>query len=219
MRAIIHSCDKRLWYVNEFLVPALKEQGITPTIHNDDAHEGCLWSYINSFRKLTPDDGGTWHIEDDVYPCRDFAEIAKAHEHGIVHGFYHRSSADEKHVSGWVPIKDAGYSFPCFLLPNKYAAEFVKWFLDDARHRDIYKHWVEDNKHIDSFMLNFLLEKHPDEKVYNLSPSIVEHVDEYIGGSVVNHWRDGWWKAEDFKDEEVIEELKVKLAKRNASLF
>lgn len=63
-------------------------------------------------------------------------------------------------------------------------------------------------------MLDFLKERHADEAVFNLSPSIVEHVDEYIGGSMVNHWRDGWWKADEFKDTDLIEELKVKLAGR-----
>lgn len=213
MNVVIHSCDRRTWYVHDFLVPALRDQGIVPEIHNDDHHEGCLRSYIRSFLKMPDDDEGTWHLEDDVYPSRDFGEMVRTHDHGIVHGFFHRYG-DEKHAPGWVPMHEAGYSFPCFRLPNRYAVEFADWFLNDARHRDTYKRWVEDNKHIDSFMLCFLRECHADETVFNLSPSIVEHVDEYIGGSVVNHWRDGWWKAEDFKDTDLIEELKVKIAGR-----
>lgn len=162
---------------------------------------------------MPDDDEGTWHIEDDVYPCRDFGEIARTNDHGIVHGFYHRYG-DEKHGDGWVPMSEAGYSFPCFRLPNRYALEFAEWFLEDARYRESYKRWVEDNKHTDTFMLDFLKERHADEAVFNLSPSIVEHVDEYIGGSMVNHWRDGWWKADEFKDTDLIEELKVKIAGR-----
>ena len=42
-KRIIHSCDKRLWYVCEFLVPVLRTQGIEPEIHNDyEHHRGNL---------------------------------------------------------------------------------------------------------------------------------------------------------------------------------
>jgi hypothetical protein len=162
---------------------------------------------------MSNDEEGTWHLEDDVFPCRDFAKTAMEHDDGIVHGFYHRYG-DEKHDPGWVPMCKAGYSFPCFRLPNRYAVEFVDWFLNDAMHRDAYKRWVDGGKHIDSFMLAFLKERHADEKVLNLSPSIVEHVDEYIGGSTVNQWRKRWWKAEEFTDADIIEDLKIKLASR-----
>lgn len=213
MKVIIHSCDKRLWYVRGYLAPALRAQGVEPSIHNDDYHQGCLWSYIDSFRGLPADDGGAWHIEDDVYPCRDFVKTARAHDEGIVNGF-HCAATDEYFAPGWVSVLKAGYSFPCFRLPNRYAVEFAEWFAQDAAHREQYREWVQDNKHIDSFMLDFLWEQHPEEKVFNLKPSIVEHVDEYIGGSMVNKWRDGWLKAEFFDDPDIIEELKDELAHR-----
>ena len=44
MRVIIHSCDKRLWYVNKILVPTLREQGIEPEIHNDDEHRSDFYA-------------------------------------------------------------------------------------------------------------------------------------------------------------------------------
>ena len=213
MKIIIHSCDKRMWYVKEFLAPALRAQGVEPTIHNDDDHRGCLWSYINSFKSMPADEQGTWHLEDDVFPCRDFVTIARAHDDGIVHGFYHNFD-NEYFASGWVSVMKAGYSFPCFRMPNRLVVEFAEWFLMDAMHRPQYRDWVQDNKHIDSFMLDFLREQHPEEKVYNLKPSIVEHVDDLIGGSVVNKWRDEDCHAEFFDDPDMISELKVKLASR-----
>ena len=213
MKVIIHSCDKRLWYVREFLAPALRAQGIEPSIHNDDYHEGNLRAYINSFRGLDASDDGTWHLEDDVFPCRDFVTIARKHDNGIVHGFYHRyGHADIS--PGWVTVMVPGWSFPCIRIPNRLAVEFAEWFLDDAQHRDIYKEWVTNGKHIDSFWDNFLKEVHPEEKYFNLKPSIVEHVDELIGGSIVNKFRDGPCRAEYFDDPEVIEDLKIKLAHR-----
>ena len=213
MRVIIHSCDARLWYVREYLLPALRDQGLRVSIHNDDNNRGNLWSYIDSFRGMRGDDDGTWHIEDDVFPCRYFAKIAAEHDNGIVFGFYHRFG-NEDFVPGWIPVSAAGYSFPCFRMPNRLVAEFAEWFLSVAQHRDMYREWIADNKHVDSFMLNFLRECHPEERVYNLKPSIVEHVDDLIGGSIVNKWREGSAKAEYFDDPESIESLRVKLASR-----
>lgn len=212
MRVIIHSCDSRLWYVREFLAPALRDQGLRVSVHNDDNHRGNLWSYIDSFRGLRGDDNGTWHVEDDVFPCRDFAKIAHEHNHGIVYGFHHEYG--ERVDPGWVPVNKAGYSFPCMRIPNRLAAEFADWFMIEAQHRDEFQFWIKENKYIDSFWDNFLRERHPEERIFILDPSIVEHVDEFIGGSVCNEWRDGWCKAKHFRDSDVIESLKVKLASR-----
>ena len=71
-----------------------------------------------------------------------------------------------------------------------------------------------EGRHIDSFMLNFLRERHPGERVFNLKPSIVEHIDDLIGGSVINQNRGEKCRAEYFGDNESIEELRVKLASR-----
>ncbi len=219
MKIVIHTCDPRLWYVRDFLVPALREQGLNPSIHNDDDHKGCLWAYMDSFRGLKRTDEGTWHLQDDVYPCRDFAKVAAEHDDGIVYGFYHRHVADKDFVAGWVPVQKATYSFPCIRIPDRLAVEFAEWFLSDAQYRDCYKRWVKEKKFVDAFWKVFILEKYGNEKVFNLSPSIVEHVDEYMGGSTINFWRDGWCHAEEFNDTEAIEELKVKLAAYKKPLF
>lgn len=213
MKIIIHTCDRRLWYVCEFLVPALRAQGIEPEIHNDNEHRGNLWAYIDSFRSLSAGTQGTWHLEDDVFPCRDFARIAKLYDDGIVHGFFHRFGK-EQFEPGWVPVEKAGYSFPCFRMPDRLAVEFAEWFVSDAQCREENRRWVVEGRHIDSFMLNFLRERHPGERVFNLKPSIVEHIDDLIGGSVINQNRGEKCRAEYFGDNESIEELRVKLASR-----
>ena len=219
MKVIIHSCDKRLWYVNEFLIPALHDQGIDPIVHNDDEHKGCLWSYMRSFQRLKRTTEGTWHLQDDVMICRDFARIAQAHDSGIVYGFFHRHVNEADITEGYVPVMKAGYSFPCLRIPDALAVEFTEWFLIDAQYRDQYQRWVEEKKFADAFWMNFLREQHPELMVYNLKPSIVEHIDEYIGGSTINFWRDGWCHATYFDDAESIEQLKVKLAGRKDPLF
>ena len=214
MKIIIHSCDKRLWFVRDYLVPALRDQGLEPIIHNDDEHKGCLWAYMDSFRGLDRNADGTWHLQDDVYPCRTFAEVAKAHDYGIVYGFFHQHVNEDPLQPGAVSVMKAGYSFPCLRIPDALAVEFAEWFLTDAQYRDMYRRWVEEKKFVDAFWMNFLREKHREMFVYNLKPSIVEHVDEYMGGSTINFWRDGWCHASHFDDTQTIEELKVKLADR-----
>ena len=214
MKYIIHSCDKRLWYVKGFLVPALKEQGIEPIIHNDDDHLGCLKSYIKSFRSLKRTDEGTWHLQDDVMICRDFAKITKEHDDGIVYGFFHRHPKENDLRAGKVPVTEATYSFPCLRIPDKIAVEFTDWFLGDAQYRENYQRWVEAKKYCDAFWKDFLVEKYPEDYVYNLKPSIVEHCDEWMGGSTINKWRESWCHADYWDDHQTIEDLKVKLASR-----
>ena len=220
MRVIIHSCDKRLWFVRDFLAPELKRQGLDVSIHNDDDHRGCLWSYVSSFRGLKRDsDGGAWHLQDDVYPCRDFAEIAAEHDAGVVYGFFHRHAADQKMIPGPVSVMRATYSFPCIRIPDRMAVEFAEWILADAQYRDKYQPWIAEKKYVDAFWRDFLREKYTDSTVYNLMPSIVEHVDQWMGGSTINFWREGWCHAEYFDDHETIEDLKVKLAAYKKPLF
>jgi hypothetical protein len=219
MRVIIHSCDKRLWYVRQILVPALQEQGLSPIVHNDDAHAGCLMAYMDSFRSLDRESGGTWHLQDDVYPCRDFAKIAQEHDEGIVYGFWFRHFEEKDLQPGYVSVREARYSFPCLRIPDSLTVEFTDWFLCDAQFREMYRRWVKEKKFVDSFWMNFLRERHPELYVYNLKPSIVDHVDEWLGGSVINFWRDGWSHATYFDDDEAIAQLKVKLAGLNGPLF
>lgn len=214
MRVVIHSCDKRRWYVEEFLIPSLTDQGIIPSVVNDDDHKGCLWTYMHSFYKTKPTDDGTWHLQDDVMISKDFAKVAREHDEGIVYGFFHRHQNERELEEGLLSVMDAGYSFPCMRMPDKYAFEFAEWFLADAQFREKYQRWVEEKKYADAFWRDFLREKHPDEYVYMLKPSIVEHIDVLMGGSMINYWRDGWCRADFFDDQEAVEELRVKLASR-----
>lgn len=217
MKYMIHSCDPRLWYVKEYMIPAMLAQGINESeiiIKNDDEHRGCLWAYIDSFWRLKGD-GGTWHLQDDVAISRDFAEKTRAHDDGIVYGFFHRHVQENDMIPGKAPAKRCGYSFPCLRIPDPMAREFAEWFLSEAQYRDKYRRWVEADKYVDSFWMIFLNEKYPDEPIFNMKPSIVEHVDLLIGGSTVNKWRDGPCRATYWEDNKTIEELERQLAHRN----
>lgn len=219
MKVTIHSCDKRRWYVDEFLIPSLTDQGIIPNVVNDDEHKGCLMAYVSSFWKIKPTDDGTWHLQDDVMISKDFAKVAREHDEGIVYGFFHRHASERDFKPGRVSVMEAGYSFPCVRIPDRLASEFAEWFLSDAQFRDKYQRYIEEKKYADVFWRDFLREKYPDEYVLCLKPSIVEHVDEYIGGSTINYWRDGWCHAEYFDDTESLEKLRVKLTERKTPSF
>lgn len=55
MRVCIHAYPKRMWYVEEFLVPMLKEQGAEVEVWNDTAGRGNLLSCVESFAARTGD--------------------------------------------------------------------------------------------------------------------------------------------------------------------
>lgn len=216
MKIMIHACPDRMWYVTGFLVPSIIEQGIPPddiTIWNDTARNGNLVSCIESFRSCAGKPGGTWHLQDDVMICHDFAKRAKKNsgDH-IVCGFCYSGYEDGIPIHGYVyPVLMWRSSFPCIYIPNEIAAEFVEWFQNDARARPIFGAWVKSGKMDDNFFHAFCVERHPNDKVLNSAPHLVEHVDYIIGGSVINTWRPhiarGYW----FEDDYLIKELCSKL--------
>ena len=211
---MIHACPSRMWYVEDYLVRSMILQGIPPddiTIWNDEDQQGCLMSCMNAFASCEGD-GATWHLQDDVLICHDFADRTAKYTEGVVCGFCHaRFEPFSQPQPGEVHPVYAFKSFPCILIPNSYARECAEWFFTDARYRDNYQHWVNSGKHDDGFWEDFIVERHGKEKVLNLTPSLVEHVDWLIGGSVVNKWRGYICRASFFEDEYLVKELETKL--------
>ena len=69
MKYMIHACPQRMWYVEEFLVPSMRDQDIRPDeieIRCDTEGKGNLLSCMESFRDCGERPGGTWHLQDDV---------------------------------------------------------------------------------------------------------------------------------------------------------
>ena len=218
MKYVIHACNKRMWYVEEFLYPSLIKRGIPKEnieINEDTTLAGCLFSTLESFRKNSKYKGGTWYIQDDVAICHDFYKLTKEHDEGVVCGFWHHHYEEGDLNPGKTPVMKMGYSFPCIRIPNDIAGEFVQWFYEDAYFREEYKSWIEQKKHVDSFFRDFMHERYKEDYVYNLKPSIVEHVDWLIGGSTINKWRPWICRATYWKDKDIIEELQAKLEQRD----
>lgn len=215
---MIHTCLEREWYVNDYLIPSMMEQGIKRDnieIWLDDSDMGNLISCMKCFEQCGARGSGRWHLQDDVCISSDFREKTEQNDSGVVCGFMHREwQVLTPHV-GVVPAVFLWNSFQCIRIPDDIAGECAEWFFMDAAFRDKYQDWVKDNKYDDSFWHDFWLENHIDDTVNNLAPSIVDHVDFLLGGSVINKQRKGTARATLWEDDESVERLKEKLARRN----
>lgn len=212
MRYMIHACPPRMWYVNDYLLPSMRAQGIEDVeIWNDTEGKGNLFSCMESFRACGERPGGTWHLQDDVILCRDFAERTRAAD-GVVCGFGCRNFGISMQERGRVPMVFMWYSFPCIHIPNHLAGECAAWFFEDAIHRTKYAAQVSDRRHDDWFWREFLLERHKDLWVTNLVPNLVDHVDYLLGGTLINQQRRLQTnRSAFFEDLDLVAELESKI--------
>ena len=205
-RYLIHACESRMWYVEDYLIPSMYEQGIDEVdVWIDVRHEGNLKCFVDSLCDCKDYPGGTWHLQDDVIIARDFATRTRQHIDGVVCGFYceHFQNGNESEL--W-------YSFPCLHIPNDMAGEFVEWYNRPAIQKR-YLNWIFERKHDDDIFNAFLKDK--GYKETKLNPCLVDHVDYLIGGSLVNMQRlKKQTRATFWHDEDLVRELEVKLAHR-----
>lgn len=190
-RVLIHACEKRMWYVEGFLVPSLEDQGIKPEIWLDDG-KGNLYSCMESFQN-SPKNGGTWHLQDDVVISKDFSERTKKADNGLVCGFNDGSNYR-------LPL-----SFPCIRIPNSYARECAEWFYAEGREK--YKPLADLGKCDDTFFFYFWKDHKIPFEV--MSPCLVDHIDFLIGGSVCDNRVT--IRAADF-DQSIVTELSQKIS-------
>lgn len=186
---MIHTCGKREWYVDNFLIPSMKAQGIKSSdIHEyvDRDHQGNLKACLDSFSRL-PKDGATWHLQDDVLISRNFKKMTEEAPNGIVAGFC--SSYDNKELVRYVRYEHLWYSFPCIKIPNEIAHKFVEWYNTSAVNNKRYTAWINQNKYDDSLFREFLLNSTQTVTAYNMVPNVIQHVDYLIGGSLLNERR------------------------------
>lgn len=212
---LIHACTDRLWYVQDYLIPSMKAQGICDhniAIYLDENNEGCLESCMKAFLSVPIDNEGTWHLQDDVIVCSDFKE--RTEELGserIVCGFCYEND-DRKKFVGKVSIKHLWYSFPCVKIPNKIARGCADWYFRYAKYAREYNTWVKLRKYDDSMFDIYLQDYHGDEQILNVVPNLVDHIDYLIGGSIVNNIRpEKETHSMFFKDRFLIDELERKL--------
>ena len=224
----IHACPKRMWYVDEYLVPSMLAQGINENdifIYNDTEGVGNLQACLNAFESTPQDYEGTWHLQDDVLISSNFKEQTEKHNRGIVYGFtgyYDYVSGTNKNEKIWFPagiVKPAQMwsSFQCVRIPNKIAHDFVDWFENYMRNNRVYAEYVKTGKCDDWFFKQYCKSELKHVDILNLAPNIVEHVDRLIGGSVINELREEpEYRARFWEEPELYEELRVKLAHAKA---
>lgn len=213
MKYLIHTMPARYWYVTDYLIPSMLQQGIKfddIDIYTDAAGEGCLKSTLKSF-KARPDTGYTWHIQDDVIISSSFKEVTEYIQNYegniVVCGF---ASCYDKHAAatGTTKPEHMWYSFPCIGIPNVYAHEFVEWIENNDDESDLI--YIHNNMFDDYLFKRFMQQEHPKTQVFNLNPNIVNNIDYLIGGSIISK-REEKIESLYWCEPELIEDLKERL--------
>ena len=217
MKILIHTCKEREWYVNEYLIPSIVKQGIKKKdieIWLDTESIGNLASWLASCEYLADKPGGTWHLQDDVLISRNFAKQIKKHDTGIVCGFcYAPYETQGVHTGVVFPVLMWQSSFQCIRIPNHVLKHFLEWYNSFAIHDHDMQEYISLGKCDDTIFRIFMIKERSTDKVLNLKPHLVEHVDVIIGGSVINRWRNFWANGTFFEDHDLVEELEKKLGK------
>lgn len=215
---MIHTCPQRKDYVKEYLIPSLIVQGIDINdiiLWLDEEKEGNLKACMKAFASL-PEQGSTWHLQDDVVVCRDFKLKAEFYggEALVVCGYC--CSTYSTANPGKVAPAQMWYSFPCIKIDNKIAKECAEWYYNQIKGSNKFRKYVAAGKFDDTIFLEFLKEKYGNQKIcLNLKPNLVDHVDYLIGGSIVN--KDRWDKktpAAYLEDVGIAEKLRKKMELR-----
>ncbi len=183
MKVIIHTCNQRLWYVHQFLIPSLKAQGIEDVkLFLDIDNLGCLQACMKCFREVEGDEH-TWHLQDDVVIADNFKELAESYDwfNGIVCGI--RTRYDEGRPDGdGTPMVDKGAmwsSFPCIRIPDILARGCAFSFDHDTG----YEKWKATNRGDDMVFRKFLRWHVPSAPFINALPNLVDHIDYLLGWS------------------------------------
>ena len=209
---LIHTYPKRLWYVNEYIIPSMLKQGIHEEdikVYNDIDGDGNLRACMKAFASVDDNDESTWHLQDDVCICKDFKERTEMYSKGLIAGF---SSAlyDGPGKIGPVTIENMWFSFPCILIPNQYAIACSKWVMDFIIGNPIYeRYWkrgVNDDWAFRLYIKNF----HKNDPCLNIYPNLVDHVDYLLGGGSGGK-RKQEVRAQFWKDDDVVSELEKKI--------
>jgi hypothetical protein len=208
VNVMIHTCAKRVDYVNKFLVPELKRQGIENIIvYNDENMEGNLKSFLKSLEAIPNDKKWTVHLQDDVWPGSNFKKLCeiKFKEHPEVDVIcMYCSQYDNKNSIYLQSHRRSWFSLPCIKIKNCLINDFVKWAnLKDTRIR--YKDIFDSGKNDDVLFKKYLNET--GKLVINYACSSVQNVDYLISGSTINN-RSFTIQNPYFNDDEAIKRLK-----------
>lgn len=218
---MIHTYPKRLWYVEEYLIPSMLEQGIAKsdiTVYNDKDKEGNLRACMNAFKSCPDDLEGTWHLQDDVIICRDFRKRTEMYDNGLVCGFSSKLyDGDIKEKRGAVPRVRMWFSFPCIRIPNKWARWCADWVLKYIIGNPVYRQYWEKGVNDDWAFRQYLKEFQRDCVALNIMPNLVDHVDYLLGGGSGGMRKDSC-RSQYWEDDDLVEELECQLEKSKVDI-
>ena len=210
---LIHTMPKRMWYVCGYLIPSMVSQGIDRDdikIFNDVHHLGCLHACMRVFSEL-PDEGQTWHLQDDVIISKDFKQVTETSFETIACGFA-SDLYDKEAPSGIVNTENMWFSFQCILIPNKWAKECAEWCKRYIIGNPVYREYWEKGLNDDWVFKQYVKTFHKDCSIMNIAPNIVDHIDYIIGGSVASDYqRKSVFRSKYWKDKELVAELERRL--------
>ena len=195
---LIHACNRRMWYVKEYLIPSMMMQGIPADnifVYRDYNELGNLRAFIDSCNRCATQCeksgiNGVWHLQDDVIISEDFAQKTQLYDNGIVCGF--TCKYDKQPEDGYFQLyqEKMWYSFPCIRIPTSILRAFVDWANLNLWQSKYFNLVIKRNNSDDLVFKEWLVDNYPDMTHLNLSPNIVNHIDKYIGGSLSNPHRD-----------------------------
>lgn len=218
---MIHTFPGRLWYVNDFLIPSMKEQGIPEEeiyVYNDDLEDGNLLASIKSLNLCSERFGEEiiWHLQDDVVICSDFrirAEMMreKMHRANIIAAAGITVLDNDLEKQGEVSVRDLWLSFPCICINSRILGRYKSWVNEMKKTSVLVQDAIRTKKNDDGVFRMYLKHCYSYAKCYNMVPNIVDHIDYLIGGSEVNKIREGIYRAKFFEDQKVVDKLKQDL--------
>mgnify|MGYP007013884606 CR=1 FL=1 len=209
---LIHAVPQRMWYVKDYLLPSLVDQGIPLSdihVYNDKDKEGNLKACMNAFLSCEGD-GGTWHLQDDVIICKDFKTRTEWYDQGLVCGFsslFYDGDIEEK--KGAVKRENMWFSFPCIRIPNEYARACGTWVLHSIIGNPVYERYWKNGVNDDWCFRQYLKEFHPDCVALNIMPNLVDHIDYLLGGGTGKVQRKHPVRAQYWTDEDVVMQLEA----------
>ena len=224
VKYMIHLCPERKWYVDEFLIPKIKERGIDPKdmlLYFDERKEGYLKSLMNEMKECSDikEDTFIWHLQDDVYPRSDFYErsLSVINDYDIVCGYCNPISKF-KSKSGDVAKEEMWWSFPCIGMTNLVSRAFVNWWDVNWNKKKEYEMYIREKKFGDQIFRDFVNSGvlSPEPKCFNMRPVLAQSVDEIIGGSVINQSRHKFFGSSEtlYFEEEIEKEFRKGVKER-----
>ena len=189
---LIHACPQRMWYVSGYLIPSMTSQGIRFTdidVYNDTDGEGCLESCMKAFEQLPDYEEGTWHLQDDVVISERFRLGTELYNSGIVCGHTWDRHDWNLRCTGVVKPEKMWFSFPCIRIPNYLAKACARFYRKVIQVEEQYEPWIKAKRYDDTVFSLFLTTRGTTERIINLAPNLVAHIDYLIGGTIANDKR------------------------------